>query len=254
MSFAYLRAERSVYEYWSLQTFNEPTLQLPLTSTQLDTIQLDLTKATTDFKNQLASSNFQNCVPYAQFKATHTTHPMTLQQLASQGKAQIRTNIAADTGYYRVYMLDVRAYLVMQPGVLTADRTRVSLSVTKMGTSSVRAEDGSIHTFTHPMQPYQFDYFAQNIGGEDAYCPQDFPGPNNCDRINLTPFGVWEVGLVSPTTFNFSAVQSVVFEWELYFNQPSDGSARHTPMFDGGSPDDVLAFSGIVKFLGHAAY
>ena len=274
--------------YWLLdESYRTRPLQMPLSSTQFDGIQQDIATKKLTFKENLAASGYQQCTPYAHFKATTTSHPDMFQQLATEHKAQIQISIPANTGYYRVYMKTVRVYLKMksqgvanicsptvgcnvcaqccQPYIPAGDSCdqcfkmtcpprpaapfvpqpdRVSMNVKQLGSSAVRAKDGSIHTFTHAIQEYPFKYKVnQHSTGKDTYCPESFT-VQDCGQIRPTPFGMWEVELIQPLSLNFTMVESVLFEWELYYNQDG-GGAFSTPMFQGGSSDDVQGDTGV---------
>jgi len=203
-----------------------------------------LDKATTDFREQLASTSqpLQECIPATQHHITLSAAPITNAMLVNQSKVLLQTTMANNTGYYRVYMNDVRVYLILKKGTLSSTQQHFSLQVTKDGHSSVRDKDGHVYDYIHPPRTYSFSYLASEASSGDMYCPTTFSGPGQCDEIQISPFGTWEIKVESmPSGISFASVESVMFEFQLYLNKAED--APTLPMFTGGTAADVDAFS-----------
>jgi len=244
MALSYMKAEQKAYEYWALQLLQPAPLQLPLSASQVQTFQTNLDKATTDFREQLASTSqpLQVCKVATQHHVTLSAAPITHATLMNQSKVLLQTTMANNDGYYRVYMNDVRVYLILKKGTLSSTQQHFSLQVTKDGHSSVRDKDGHVYDYIHPPRTYSFSYFASEAASGDMYCPATWPGPGQCDEIQISPFGTWEIKVESmPAGISIASVESVMFEFQLYLNEEED--APTLPMFTAGSAADVDAFS-----------
>jgi len=228
-----LRAQISAFEYWALEPF-DPKLEAPITSAQLATIRRRLTQEMTDTKTGRASEP-PHYDDSRGFRLVRDRNPLVFEELVRTNKTTIRIPMAKDCNFYRVQMTNVRVYLELDHGNMSAllqqqGSTKISLSITKLGTESFLGKDGSVREFipastkTFPMFVYSMSPHPELTTAE--FCPVRTEW--NCASPAESPFGLWEVAVPDdervvegrwPQGLSLSAVTAIKFEFGLIYRE-----------------------------------
>jgi len=161
--------------------------------------------------------------------------------------------MAKDCNFYRVHMKNVRVYLELDHGNMSAllqqqGSTKISLSITKLGTESFLDRDGSVwefipastktFVFVYSISPHPVDKATFSFRGAPSsvatsvptaeFCPFHNGMEWNCDTPAGSPFGLWEVAVPDdddvvlgrwPQGLSLSAVAAIKFEFGLIYRE-----------------------------------
>jgi len=233
LALQYLRAEEAAYAAWALVGLDLKDVGLGqgghVTSAQVTKFKLKWTAQKTAFFAELRSDDdLQMCYPALGVDFTPQSHPAVFAQLHRSGKAVFGIDIAENTTFYRVYMTDVRAYLVPRAGYTLPD---VSLYLTKLGSEMIRSKDGRVHSFvTKSSQRHAFQYHDKG-----HYCAG---GATLCGQSSLaTPFGQWSLQLDYPRfdALNISGIAKVRVEFSEMHRDSHEAGTPEPYMFKGES-------------------
>ena len=251
LALRYLRAQISAFEYEALEPF-DPKLEAPITSAQLATIRRRLTQVMTDTKERRASEP-PHCYDSTGFRLVRDRNPLVFEELVRTNKTTIRIPMAKDCNFYRVHMKNVRVYLELDHGNMSAllqqqGSTKISLSITKLGTESFLDRDGSVwefipastktFVFVYSMSPHPVGKATFSFSGAPSsvatsvptaeFCPFHNGMEWNCDTPAGSPFGLWEVAVPDdddvvlgrwPQGLSLSAVAAIKFEFGLIYRE-----------------------------------
>lgn len=261
LALRYLRAQISAFEYWALEPF-DPKLEAPITSAQLATIQRRLKEAKAHVKTSRASEP-PHCYDSMGFRLVRDRNPLVFEELVRTNKTTIRVPMAKDCNFYRVQMKNVRVYLELDRGNMSAllqqqAVTKITLSITKLGTESFLGKDRSVweyipaSTIDSRTLMFMYSLSPHPSASTAEFCPLHNGMDWDCDRPARSPFGLWEVGIPDdtrlpddtrggaeggwPQGLSLSAVTAIKFEFGLIYREIDP--RKLTAMFGQGGDED----------------
>jgi len=208
----YFFQEVKQLEYFSLSNY-DPQLPSDPTTSDFQDAQVLLVEAI----NQAISSRSTGPTScWARFTLSSSVYQNSFSSLWDNNTMSVMITFPNLTNYYMVYFTDVHLYLNFGAGQPPLDEI-ITVNLVHGGESFFLDENELPWNFTHAPLQYPFYYNSSTL------CPTSSPW-SAPDYINYSPFGRWTISLPTNQGFNISAIESVVFEFELYFYQ------RATPL------------------------